>query len=231
MPEMDGNRVNEISVITCIAAPNDAVEAFVLRSLAATTAEFPGDRRMAAVDIGTPAIEKFLADHDWEIVRPDGLTGMPARMGRLLRRCVERTESPVIWTVEHDAGIWPGNREWVTRKLLSNPTVAGIECRCLHRTEAAKRTVVRDGSQEIIRGRLQIALNCTAWKAQALRAVDWSAMSDFSGPGWGAPDAAISIQLRRFGWQLCVTSRFGCDHWQAEARSAIDEERLRGRNI
>ena len=205
------------SVITCIYAPTPRLEAIVLRSLRATTAEFPNDEKFAAIDQATPTIESYCADHGWRIVSIG--EGKPPRMGRLLKKCLDSVGTDIVWTIEHDVDILPRRRNAVSNLLIKHPNMAGIECMTttakgvVNYPSSHKQMLAYDGSPEILHVRPHSSLTCVCWRTQALRSIDWNQVPDFP-----ASDRVISRLLLAQKWDLCVAPKLTCVHHVAGAR-------------
>ena len=219
----DAERETQIAVVTCLAITGPRVERIALESLAATTAEFPDDQRFAALDIGSPAVEDYCRAHGWTLVRPDPEMGEQApRMAMLLRKCLDLTSAPVLWTIEHDCTIPPDRRDRVLDALLANPRVAGVECLTLNARgrpgyPATSKTLAPWPADERLRVQSPwSSLTCVAWRAEALRQVDWSRVRMFP-----ATDQDLSRELVARGWTLTCYPECTCVHHFTRARYGL----------
>ncbi len=213
---------NPIAVVTCLAITGPRVERIALESLRATTAEFPDDERFAAIDIGSPAVEEYCRNHGWTLVRPDPGPGGPPRMAALVKKCLELTAAPILWTIEHDCVIPRDRRDRVIEALLANPRVAGVECLTLNARgdvgyPATSKKLAPWPQDERLRVQSPwSSLTCVAWRTEALRQVDWSKVRLFP-----ATDQDLSRELVARGWTLTCYPECTCVHHFTRARYGL----------
>ena len=191
-----------MTVITTIYAPNAAMEPVVLASLKATDTHFPDDERIAGVDAATPAIEAYCRDHGWTVLRPP--RGRPPRMGTLLRLALERCETPLFWTIEHDVEVRPDAREALPPFLAQHPELAGVEAMTVNATgdvgyPTCAKVLDPMADPNLLSPRFTASLCCVCWRAEALKGLDWTRI-----PNYPATDKVISRQLRKAGWELAI---------------------------
>jgi len=209
------------TTITIIYAPTMRLRRVVGYCIKATTREFPADRKILAVDCGAPEIESYAAQHGWTIVYPG--PGHPPRMATLLRTCLDHVSTDVAWIIEHDTVILTGRRNAVSEMLAEHPTVAGIDCLTVDRagktnypTKNRRRPAPYPGDKRLEYSRPWTSLNCGCWRTEALRGIDWSQVPEFPGA-----DQAVSRQLLRQGWELCIAKKQTCVHYMAGARREL----------
>ncbi len=223
---MDGSAVVRHSVITCIYAPTDKLEAVVLKCLAATTAEFPHDDKYACLDCGTDAIEEYCDAYDWEVIALSN--GRPPRMASLIKAALDRVRTDFTWIIEHDTEILPGTRAGLERLLREHSDLAMIDTVTTNRAGAMNYPIVHrpqvpyEPDERLYRARPWTSLNCGIWRTRALRAVDWLAVPEF-------PDAdrVISLQVRARGFDFAIAKDFRCIHHHTQCRRHLPAEQPR----
>jgi len=212
---MDGRQ----SVITIIYAPTPVLRRVAAESLRATQREFSGDARILGVDHGAAELEAYAERHGWATVRPDA--GAPPRMGLILRMCLDRVRTRLVWIIEHDAIVLPGARRCVTGLLAGHPEAAAIDCMTVtpegeptypnvYRTS---RPIPHPTDPRVLRVGAQTSLNCGCWRTAALRKIDWARI-----PLFPAVDREISRQVLGAGWELLLAPNIECVHLHARAR-------------
>ena len=214
------------AVMTCVYAPDARMEAVALRCLRSILSEFPNDQRIVAIDQAPPSIAAYAGKMGWTVIEPTG--GQPPRLGSLMKACLARVKTDVVWTIEHDAQVLRGTRNPVSRLLDKFPRVAGLECLSTNRDGkivapcSVKQMYAYPGTERIYHQIPWSSLNCVAWRTEALRSIDWSLM-----PEWPACDKVISWLLVKGGWDLCVAPDYPCLHHDAKARRELPGQRAR----
>ena len=151
-------------------------------------------------------------------------------MGSILRQCIDITDSPVVWVIEHDALVLPGRRDAVTATLMAHDDVAGVDCMtcgpagnltypCIYRISHPRHPA--DENLIVCKG--QTSLNCGAWKRKAWDCVDWAKVPEFP-----ATDRVVSQHMMAAGWKLCIALKQTCIHLVGRARKHLPREFWRG---
>ena len=206
------------AVVTCVAATSPRVEQIALRSLAATAAEFPDARRVAALDVSTDLIEAQCSAYGWQTLRL--CAGKPPRMGKLLRLAFSVcADAEIVWTIEHDVEITRHAAAPAEALLLEHPDLAGVELRPLNPQGGPgyplnRKKVLPYAADDRLRlQRPWASLNCIAWRASFLRGLDWSRIHVYP-----QTDQDISRQVTEAGLEVAVADQLTCVHRFSQAR-------------
>jgi len=204
------------TVATCIYATPE-IEATILTCLQAIEREFPNDTRFACLDNKTERIETHCLENGWRVVWPT--SGKPPRMKTMLQLCLDATRTEYFWTIEHDSEPHEGIRDKVHALMDKHPTIAGIDCVTVAQTghpnypNEKKPRKPYKGDDELQHLMPHLSLNCTCWRVEALRALDWDKIPEFP-----ATDKHLSRALRKAGWELCIACNCKATHHYARAR-------------
>ena len=213
------------AVITTIFAPatDPALEATVLRSLAATSEAFVHGLKIGAIDVASPAVRTYLKQQDWCIVEAPAHLN-PPRMTALLADALEIAASELVWTIEHDVIITGATRLGCEKILRAHPATAAIEAWALNQAGKPTRPCVArewtplESDRRILRAIHGTSFNCVCWRAEALRQVDWSLV-----PRWQKADTHACRQLLARGWKFFIASHLACIHLRANSGASMRE--------
>lgn len=210
------------SAITCVYAPDKAVEQIAGASVAATSAALPDWKRIVAVDAASPSFILKLITDKADVVASD--QGQPPRMGALFAAAVRQAQGEYIFSIEHDVLLDQENARRAVEIMDRLPNrVAGLYIQSVDSVGRPNYPWANDwpAAQPFdAEGHFRVpkwpTLSCTLWRRAALALIDWARV-----PALEFVDGAIGDQLRRAGYLCLMTDLARAIHRPHSGRKAL----------